>query len=407
VPHTLVTRADVEAARVAIEGVVRRTPVEPSRVLAESAGGPVRLKCENLQRTGSFKIRGAYRRIQRLADDERARGVVAASAGNHAQGVALAAGLLGTHATVFMPAGAPLPKLSATRGYGADVRLVDTFDATLTAAAEFAGRTGAVLIHPFDHPDIVAGQGTVGLEILEQVPDVATVVVCTGGGGLVSGIAAALAGTGVAVVGAQAEAYAAWPPSLAAGEPVSVGGGTIADGIAVPRPGELTFAHVSTQVAEIVTVSEEALSRAVLASLERGKLLVEPAGAAAVAAVAEYPGRWPSPVVAVVSGGNVDPLMLDAIVRRGMAAAGRYATLRVRLPDRPGYLGDLLAQVGRLGGNVVDVEHRRLAPSPDLGPLGLGAVEVALTLEARGHDHRTAMVDALYEAGYVVAEGPG
>ena len=196
VPQTLVTRADVEAARVALEGVVRRTPVEPSRVLAESAGGPVRLKCENLQRTGSFKIRGAYRRIQRLADDERARGVVAASAGNHAQGVALAAGLLGTHATVFMPAGAPLPKLAATRGYGADVRLVDTFDATLTAAAEFAEETGAVLIHPFDHPDIVAGQGTVGLEILEQVPDVATVVVCTGGGGLVSGIAAALAAPG-------------------------------------------------------------------------------------------------------------------------------------------------------------------------------------------------------------------
>jgi threonine dehydratase len=405
VPHTLVTRADVEAARAALAGVVRRTPVEPSRVLAESAGGPVRLKCENLQRTGSFKIRGAYRRIQRLADDERARGVVAASAGNHAQGVALAAGLLGTSATVFMPAGAPLPKLAATRGYGADVRLVDTFEATLIAAAEFAERTGAVLIHPFDHPDIVAGQGTVGLEILEQVPDVATVVVCTGGGGLVAGIAAALAGAGVGVVGAQAEAFAAWPPSLAAGEPVAVAGATIADGIAVPRPGDLTFAHVSTQVEEIVTVSEEALSRAVLTSLERGKLLVEPAGAAAVAAVAEYPGRWPSPVVAVLSGGNVDPLMLDAIVRRGMAAAGRYATLRVRLPDRPGYLGDLLAQLGRLGGNVVDVEHRRLAPSPELGPLGLGAVEVALTLEARGHDHRATMVDALREAGYVVAEG--
>jgi threonine dehydratase len=407
VPQTLVTRADVEAARAALDGVVRRTPVEPSRVLAESAGGPVRLKCENLQRTGSFKIRGAYRRIQRLGEDERARGVVAASAGNHAQGVALAAGLLGTHATVFMPAGAPLPKLAATRGYGADVRLVDTFDVTLTAAAEFAAETGAVLIHPFDHPDIVAGQGTVGLEILEQVPDVATVVVCTGGGGLVSGIAAALAGTGVRVVGAQAESFAAWPPSLAAGEPVSVAGATIADGIAVPRPGDLTFAHVSTQVLEIVTVSEEALSRAVLTSLERGKLLVEPAGAAAVAAVAEYPGRWPSPVVAVISGGNVDPLMLDAIVRRGMAAAGRYATLRVRLPDRPGYLGDLLAQLGRLGGNVVDVEHRRLAPSPELGPLGLGAVEVALTLEARGYDHRRAMVDALRKAGYVVAEGAG
>ncbi|HEY2222312.1 threonine ammonia-lyase [Actinomycetospora sp.] len=404
-PQTLVTREDVEAARVALAGVVRRTPVEPSRVLARSAGGPVSLKCENLQRTGSFKIRGAYRRIQRLTDDERARGVVAASAGNHAQGVALAAGLLGTHATVFMPAGAPLPKLAATRGYGADVELVDTFDATLTGAREFAERTGAVLIHPFDHPDIVAGQGTVGLEILEQVPDVATVVVCTGGGGLVAGIAAALAGTGVGVVGAQAEALAAWPPSLEAGVPVTVTGATIADGIAVPRPGELTFAQVSAQVDEIVTVSEEALSRAVLQCLERGKLLVEPAGAAAVAALAEYPGRWRAPVVAVLSGGNVDPLMLDEIVRRGMAAAGRYASLRVRLPDRPGYLADLLARVGRLGGNVVDVEHRRLGVSADLGPLALGSVEVALTLEARGHDHRTAMVDALREAGYAVVEG--
>ncbi|MCD2194250.1 threonine ammonia-lyase [Actinomycetospora endophytica] len=404
-PQTLVTREDVEAARVALEGVVRRTPVEPSRVLARSAGGPVSLKCENLQRTGSFKIRGAYRRIQRLTDDERARGVVAASAGNHAQGVALAAGLLGTHATVFMPAGAPLPKLAATRGYGADVELVDTFDATLTAAQEFAARTGAVLIHPFDHPDIVAGQGTVALEILEQVPDVATVVVCTGGGGLVAGIAAALAGTGVSVVGAQAEALAAWPPSLEAGAPVTVTGATIADGIAVPRPGELTFAQVSAQVDEVVTVSEEALSRAVLQCLERGKLLVEPAGAAAVAALAEYPGRWRAPVVAVLSGGNVDPLMLDEIVRRGMAAAGRYAHLRVRLPDRPGYLADLLARVGRLGGNVVDVEHRRLEVSADLGPLALGSVEVALTLEARGNDHRAAMVDALREAGYAVAEG--
>jgi threonine dehydratase len=406
VPPTLVTRDDVEAAQVVLDGVVRRTPVEPSRVLAGATGGPVVLKCENLQRTGSFKIRGAYRRIQRLTDDERARGVVAASAGNHAQGVALAAGLLGTHATVFMPAGAPLPKLAATRGYGADVQLVDTFDATLTAAREFAEETGAVLIHPFDHPDVVAGQGTVGLEILEQVPDVATVVVCTGGGGLISGIAAVLDGTGVRVVGAQAEALAAWPPSLAAGEPVSVPGATIADGIAVPRPGDLTFAQVSAQVSEIVTVSEEALSRAVLQSLERNKLVVEPAGAAAVAAVAEYPGRWPSPVVAVLSGGNVDPLMLSEIVRRGMAAAGRYATLRVRLTDRPGYLADLLARLGRLGGNVVDVEHHRLTASTDLGPLVLGSVEVALTLEARGHPHRAAMVETLRAEGYTVAEGP-
>ena len=395
----LVERADVEAARVALAGIVRTTPVAPSRVLSGFAGGPVSLKCENLQRTGSFKIRGAYRRIERLGPEGRAPGVVAASAGNHAQGVALAARLLDTRATVFMPAGAPLPKLAATRGYGADVQLVDTFAETLEAAAAFAERTGAVLIHPFDHPDIVAGQGTVGLEILEQVPDVATIVVCTGGGGLISGIAAAVADRGVHVVGAQAAGLAAWPPSLAAGAPVTVTGATIADGIAVPRPGEVTFAHVAALVDEIVTVDEEALARGVLRSLEREKLLVEPAGAAAVAAIAEYPERWATPVVAVVSGGNADPLMLVDLVRRGLVAAGRYASLRVRLPDRPGYLADVLRRVGAAGGNVVDVEHRRLMGSGR----SLGAVDVALTLEARGHEHAAAILDDLAGAGYEVA----
>ena len=401
----LPTLEDFEAAREALRGVSVLTPMEESRWLSALAGGPVLIKAENLQRTGSFKIRGAYLRMSRLSEEEKANGVVAASAGNHAQGVALAAQMLGIKATVFMPAGAPLPKLAATRGYGARVELVDTFDATLLEAQAFADRTGAVLIHPFDHPDIIAGQGTAGLEIDEQVPDARTVVVCTGGGGLVAGIAAALHGTGVRVVGAQAEGLAAWPASLAAGAPTSVAGATIADGIAVPRPGDLTFAQVAAQVDEIVTVSEEALSRAVLQCLERSKLLVEPAGAAAVAAIAEYPGRWEAPVVALLSGGNVDPLMLAEFVRRGMVAAGRYAGLRVRIPDRAGYLADLLALVGRLGGNVVDVEHRRLGASADLGPLALGTVEVALTLEARGPEHQDAILTALRDAAYVVAEG--
>ena len=394
----LLARDDVEAARAALAGVVRETPVTPSRVLEEIVGGPVLLKCENLQRAGSFKIRGAYRRIQRLSADERSAGVVAASAGNHAQGVALAARLLGTHATVFMPAGAPLPKVDATREYGARVELVDSLDDTFTAATAHAQRTGAVLIHPFDHPDVVAGQGTVGLEILEQVPDVATVVVCTGGGGLLAGIAAACVPAGVRVVGAQAASLAAWPPSLAAGAPTSVAGATIADGIAVSRPGDVTFAHVRALVDEIVTVDEEALARGVLRCLEREKLLVEPAGAAAAAALAEYPGRWPAPVVAVVSGGNVDPVLLVDLVRRGLVAAGRYAALRVRLPDRPGYLADVLRLVGRVGGNVVDVEHRRLSAS-GTAP---GTVDVALTLEARGHDHRTAILAELAGAGWDV-----
>ncbi|MEJ2864970.1 threonine ammonia-lyase [Actinomycetospora flava] len=399
----LVAPADVLAAREALAGVVRETPVTPSRALEGVAEGPVLLKCENLQRTGSFKIRGAYRRIQRLAPGGRAAGVVAASAGNHAQGVALAAQMLGTRATVFMPAGAPLPKIEATREYGADVELVDTLDETFTAAADFADRTGAVLIHPFDHPDIVAGQGTVGLEILEQVPDVATIVVCTGGGGLLSGIAAACAPAGVRVVGAQAAGLAAWPPSLRAGAPTGVAGATIADGIAVSRPGEVTFAHVQALVDEIVTVDEEAIARGVLRCLEREKLLVEPAGAAAVAAVAEYPRRWPGPVVAVLSGGNVDPMLLVDIVRRGLVAAGRYAALRVRLTDRPGYLADVLRRVGQAGGNVVDVEHRRLTGSGPDAATAPGTVDVALTLEARGHDHRAAILADLAGAGYDVA----
>ena len=397
-----VSRDDVEAARAALAGVVRPTPVIPSRALEPMVGGPVLLKCENLQRAGSFKIRGAYRRIQRLTADERAAGVVAASAGNHAQGVALAAQLLGTRATVYMPAGAPLPKVDATREYGAQVELVETLDETFAAAAAFAERTGAVVIHPFDHPDIVAGQGTVGLEILEQVPDVATIVVCTGGGGLLAGIAAACVPAGVRVVGAQAAGLAAWPPSLAAGAPTSVAGATIADGIAVSRPGEVTFALVRELVDEIVTVDEEALARGVLRCLEREKLLVEPAGAAAAAALAEYPGRWPAPVVAVVSGGNVDPVLLVDLVRRVLDAAGRYVALRVRLPDRPGYLADVLRLVGRAGGNVVDVEHRRLSAS-GTAP---GTVDVALTLEARGHDHRTTILAELAAAGWDVTAEP-
>jgi threonine dehydratase len=396
----LVSRADVEAAGAALADVARRTPCTWSRALSEVAGGPVYLKCENLQRTGSFKIRGAYRRVERLDEADRARGVVAASAGNHAQGVALAARLLGTRATVFMPAGAPLPKLEATRSYGAHVELVDTLADTFGAAEAHAARTGAVLIHPFDHPDVIAGQGTVGLEILEQVPDVATVVVCTGGGGLVSGIAAACAGSGVRVVGAQAAGLAAWPPSLAAGGPVTVAGSTIADGIAVPRPGEITFEHVAALVDEVVAVDDESLARSVLTCLERAKLLVEPAGAAAVAALADHPRRWPSPVVCVLSGGNADPVMLVDVVNRGLVAAGRYATLRVRLPDRPGYLADLLRRIGTLGGNVVDVEHHRLDAAS-----AVGSVVVTLTLEARGHDHRSAMLADLVAAGYAVVPG--
>jgi threonine dehydratase len=395
---------DIEAAAALLADVVRHTPLEHSRALAEQVGGPVWLKCENLQHTGSFKLRGAYTRIARLTDAERARGVVAASAGNHAQGVALAARLLGTTATVFMPETAPLPKVAATRSYGAEVRLLgQSLTEPLVAAAEYAQSTGSVFIHPFEHPDVIAGQGTVGLEMLDQCPDVATVVVCTGGGGLVSGIAAAVKARrpDARVVGVQAEEAAAFPGSLAAGRPVPLPTmATMADGIAVAAPGDLTLAHVRGLVDEVRTVTEEDLSRALLFCLERAKLVVEPAGVAAVAAVLADPTAFTPPVVTVLSGGNIDPVLLLKVVQHGMAAAGRYLSLRLRVPDRPGSLAAVLAELAAVGANVLEVEHERTAAR-----LSVGEVEIFVVLETRGPDHAAEVTSALCRAGYQVTPG--
>ena len=393
---------DVRAARKLLDGVIRMTPLEHSRVLAAAAGGPVHLKCENLQRTGSFKIRGAYTRISRLTPEQRAVGVVAASAGNHAQGVALAAQLLDTRATVFMPVSAALPKVDATRNYGAEVRLAGgSVDEALELATEYAAETGAVLVHPFDHPDIVAGQGTVGLEILEQCPEVRTVLVGTGGGGVVAGIGVAIKAMrpDVAVIAVQAESAAAYPPSLAAGHPIPLDRmATMADGIAVGRPGDLPFGLVRNVVDEVVTVSEAAISKALLLCLERAKQVVEPAGAAAVAAVLAEPRRWEPPMVAVLTGGNIDPVLLMRVVQHGMVAAGRYLSVRVRIADRPGELARLLALVAELGANVVDVEHSRTTSHLDLGE-----VEVALSVETRGAEHRVELLAALSGSGHAVS----
>jgi threonine dehydratase len=392
---------DVSAARALLAGVVSTTPMAGSRALSELCGGPVWLKCENLQRTGSFKIRGAYTRLHRLDPGKRSRGVVAASAGNHAQGVALAARLLGIGATVFMPERAALPKVEATRGYGADVHLVgETIEGSLAAATEFAERTGAELVHPFDHRDIIAGQGTVGCEILEQVPDVRTVLVAAGGGGLLGGVAAAVKGQrpDVSVVGVQAAGAAAWPASLEAGGPVPLRSmSTIADGIAVGRPGDVTFPQVASLVDDMLTVDEDALSRALLHCLERAKMLVEPAGAAAVAALLEHPERFATPAVAVLSGGNIDPLVLLHVIQYGMASAARYLSLKVRVVDRPGALAALLALVGEHGANVLDVAHSRIS-----GALPLGYVEVAVVLETRGPEHCRELVEVLCAAGHTV-----
>jgi threonine dehydratase len=390
---------DVQAAGRILNGVVRTTPVIRSRALSELVGGAAYLKCENLQRTGSFKIRGAYVRMSRLTAEERARGVVAASAGNHAQGVALAAGLLGLQATVFMPEGAPLPKVQATRAYGAEVRFAGgTVDEALLAARAESDRTGAIFIHPFDHRDVLAGQGTVGLEILEQCPGVRTVLVCTGGGGLAAGVAVAVRALrpDVRIVAVQAAGAAAYPGSLAAGVPVALGSmSTMADGIAVARPSRLAFGILQQEQVEVATVSEEGLSQALLLCLERAKMVVEPAGVAAVAALLEDPTAYEPPVVAVVSGGNVDPLLLLRVLRHGLAAAGRYLDVRVRIPDRPGALVALLGEIAGANANVDEIEHVRTTATlqPD-------EAEVALRLETRGAEHCAELVSRLRSAGY-------
>ena len=396
-----VTVQAIREAREMLRGVARLTPVAPAPYLTQRVGGPVWLKCENLQVAGSFKVRGAHVRLSRLSAEQRALGVVAASAGNHAQGVAKAARGLGIHTTVFMPVGAPLPKLAATRAYGAEVITVgETIDDALVAATEFSERTGAQLIHPFDHEDIVVGQGTIGLEILEQVPDVRTVLVCTGGGGLVAGIATVMAGLAphVRVIGVQAAEAAAFPASLAAGHPVALARmSTMADGIAVGRPGVVPLGIVAELGVEIRTVSEESLSRGLLLVLERSKLMVEPAGAAGVAALLEDVSGVEPPVVVVLSGGNIDPLLLARVLEHGLIAAGRYLQLRVRISDRPGGLAGLLAEVATLSANVISVEHLRTTVG-----LSVGEVDVSLHLETRGPEHCEHVATQLRSRGFRV-----
>ncbi|KRC34235.1 threonine dehydratase [Oerskovia sp. Root918] len=392
-----------DAARM-LDGVAYRTPVQTSRAISQVVGVPVLLKCENLQRAGSFKIRGAYIRMARLTAEEKARGVVAASAGNHAQGVAFAAGLLGIQAVVYMPVDAALPKVAATREYGAEVRLVGVdVDETLAAAKAEAERTGAVFIHPFDHPDVVAGQGTLALEILEQVPDVRTVVMPLGGGGLVAGVAAAMAEAAphVKVVGVQAARAAAYPGSLAAGVPTtSLARSTMADGIAVGTPGPVPFSIVSELGSEVRTVTEDELSRALLMITERAKLVVEPAGAAGVAALLADPTGWEGPVVVILSGGNIDPLVLLRVLRHGLAAAGRYMQMQVLLDDRPGALAQMLDVIAGVGGSIMHIDHDRTDVH-----LAIGEAWVRMQVETKGQEHCEALVAQLRGAGYRVLAG--
>ncbi|HMM82988.1 MAG TPA: threonine ammonia-lyase [Terrimesophilobacter sp.] len=402
--ETVVPTLDaLQAARELVAAVANVTPMEESRYLTNVLGSPVLLKCENLQRTGSYKIRGAYNRMARLTPEERARGVVAASAGNHAQGVALAARELGISATIFMPVGVALPKLQATRSYGADVILRGhSVDEPLRAAAEFAESTGSILIPPFDHLDIITGQGTLGLEILDQVPDVESIIVPIGGGGLIAGIAsavkqrAALEGRTIRVIGVQAENSAPYPRSIEAGEPVEIRiKPTIADGIAVSKPGALNFAIIRDLVDDIVTVSDDETAQALLVLLERAKLVVEPAGAVAVAAIVTGKVENLGKTVAVLSGGNIDPQVMERVISLGLAASDRYLKLRVKLPDRPGQLARIAELISDANANVIEVSHARNGR----GAL-LGEVELELSLETRGPEHVQRVLDHLREADY-------
>ena len=394
-----VSLADIEAAADRLRGVVRELPMHSARWLSDLVGGPAFLATENLQRAGSFKIRGAYNRLSQLTGAEREAGVVAASAGNHAQGVALAAGMLGIHATIFMPRSASMPKVIATQDYGAEVRFHGaTLDEAITEAKQFAEQSGALFISPFDHADIVAGQGTLGLEILQQCPEAKTVVVCTGGGGLLGGVALAVKSLrpGVRVIGAQAAGAAAYPPSLLAGHPVPLARmRPMADGIAVGRPGDIPFALVQKYVDDVRVVSEDMLARAQLKLLERSKLVVEPGGAAAVAAIMDDPHSFEAPVVAVLSGGNVDPLVMMRVIRHGLTAGGRFTQLTVHMPDRPGSLAGLLNEIASMDANVVDVSHLRTNPR-----LAVDEVEITIDLETRGQEHREQLLATLREHGY-------
>jgi threonine dehydratase len=388
---------DIRRARTVIDGVVTPTPVLSAGAISRWTGTRVLLKAENLQRTGAFKLRGATNRMSTLSEEERARGVVAASAGNHAQGVALAATALGVSSRVYMPVDAPLAKQVATADYGAEVVLAgETFEESFAAAR--ADPEGRVLVPPFDDPAIIAGQGTIGLELLEQVPEADTVVVPLGGGGLLSGIAIVIKALrpDIRVIGVQASGCAAWNASLAAGHPVEIERGTtIADGIAVQRPGDITFPLIQQFVDEVVEVSEDEICRAVVVLLERSKLMVEGAGAAGLAAM--LAGKVKArEAVCVLSGGNLDAGMLQIIVRFGLTRNGRFLRLRTQMPDRPGALKRLTDLFAEHRVNILDIDYHRDGAIE----LGVNDVRVLISVETRDFEHGERVIELISAAGY-------
>jgi len=397
-----VTAEDVARARAAVGDVARHTPVLPSATLSEHAGGAnVLLKAESLQRTGSFKIRGALNKLATVGD-ACANGVVAGSAGNHAQALAFAARARGVRCEIFMPAEAAIAKTEATQALGATVILAGAaVDDCVSAARERAAETGMVFVHPFDDPDVVAGQGTLGLELLEDVPDLAKIVIPIGGGGLASGVAIAVksARPDVEIVGVQAETVAPFPASLQAGHPIDAARAlTIADGIAVKRPGELTLALIKEWVDDVIVVAEDDIAEAMVILMEKAKLVVEGAGAVGVAALlaGTTSAAEQGSTVVVLSGGNVDAGLLAVVARRHETLEGRRIVVLTRVPDRPGALAGLLDCVAEAGANIVEVSHLREGVD-----LHVRETAVQLIMETRGKEHAAQVLDAIARRGYV------
>jgi threonine dehydratase len=381
---TAPTLADIEAARARLEGIARVTPVYGSETVSRLAGREVWLKAENLQRTGAFKIRGAVNKIATLGDEERAAGVVAASAGNHGQAVAWAAREAGIPATVFMPLDATMAKVDATRNYGARTELGgERFEEALEHALAYAQECGATFLHPFEDPVVIAGQGTIGLELVEQVPQAETLLVPVGGGGLASGISLALRALrpGVRIVGVRA----------------GLSGYTIADGIFVKQPGEVTTRILDETLDDMVDVTDEQISEAIVLLLERSKLVVEGAGAVGVAALLAGKAGGSGPVAVLLSGGNIDPSLLISVMRHGLTLAGRYLVARTRIPDRPGELVRLLTLVAQERVNVLSVEHHREGMA-----VPIAETEVELTLATRDAAHCDDVLAAMRAWGYGV-----
>ena len=402
--HTSVTIADIWEAYKLLKPQLHHTPLAPSRTLRDITGADIYLKAENMQRSGSFKVRGASYKISRLSKEEYSRGVIAASAGNHAQGVAIAAAQYNVSCTIVMPETAPLAKVTATQGYGAEVVLHGfTYDDAYQYCLELQQETGATFIHAFDDPDIIAGQGTLVLEMLSDLPDADALIVPIGGGGLIAGItiAARALRPNIKIIGVQAEGAAGCRASLDAGELRTLPSiATIADGIAVKRPGTLTFPIIQNLVDDVVMVNDEAIIGAVLLLMERSKMLVEGAGAAGVAAmlsgVVKLDGKR---VLVPLTGGNIDINLVGRFIEHGLATAGRYFVIHTRLTDRPGELMRLLAIISEMRINVIDVRHQRISSR-----LPIMQREETLTLETRDRAQCEQLLQRLRAAGYVVEE---